>query len=431
MIGISILENQLQRYVWGSETAIQELLGMPEGQGPIAELWMGAHPKASSMAVAAGKRMSLEEMVHAWPEQVLGPEVSASFSNRLPFLFKVLAVSRPLSIQAHPDRVRAEEGFARENRMGIPINAGERNYRDERHKPELVCALTGFQGLVGFREPHEIARLTRDLLPASLESELLLLDDYPAPEGMRLFFSSLLGMATDRRREIVRSARDAAERRAPQGGVFPWLARLARLYPGDIAALAPLFMNLVELVPGEALFVPSGELHAYLEGMAVELMANSDNVVRGGLTRKHLDVEELLRIVNFTGRPPKRVLPVSGGEGERIYPAPATEFLLSLVSVSPDAPYAGPGRRSMEILLCTEGRGVVTDLGNAERLSVVKGSCIMVPACVPRYRIEGEAVFYRASVPLGESASIDRRLSPNSQDDPDGDRRWLAGQGRQ
>jgi len=356
--------------------------------------------------------MSLEEVVRLWPEEVLGSEASSAFSHVLPFLLKVLAVSRPLSIQVHPDRVRAAEGYARENRLGIRTDADERNYRDERHKPELVCAVTEFEGLVGFREPREIARLTRDLLPGSLEAELLFLERHPAPDGMRLFFSSLLRMAGDRRRELVRSAREASERRAAREGVFHWVAELARLYPEDIAALSPLFMNPAKLDPGEALFISPGELHTYLKGMAVELMGNSDNVVRGGLTQKNVDVEELLRVVRFDASPPKQVLPSAGDEGERIYSAPAPEFLLSEVTVSRARPYASPGRRSVEILLSIEGEAAVTDLGSSERLSVGKGASILVPARVSRYRLEGEARFYKASVPLGEQARAGHRTAP-------------------
>jgi mannose-6-phosphate isomerase len=208
--------------------------------------------------------------------------VSAAFERKLPFLFKVLAAAAPLSIQAHPDAGMARAGFARKNRLGLPLDSPERNYRDPNHKPECICALTPFWALCGFRPPAQILDHLRTLCPQGLKAEIGTFAESCDAEGLKRLFAALLALHPLRRRKAVAEAVSQAEKAGDSG--LGWIPSLARHYPDDIGALAPALMNGLQLAPGQALFLTDGVLHAYLEGTAIELMANSDNVVRAGLT---------------------------------------------------------------------------------------------------------------------------------------------------
>ncbi len=282
-------------------------------------MWLGAHPGDPSHLVGRdGRRTSLLDAVRADPEGLLGADRSAKWSGNLPYLLKVLAADEPLSLQAHPSAAQAAEGFARENAAGIPVDAPTRNYRDASHKPELICALTEFHALVGFREiaadPRAAARAGRRRAgPARRAAGGAAGRRGPARPVHHVDHASAVGA----RPRGARAADGAACGSPRQGGEFAREARMAlelsERYPGDAGVLAALLLNLVVLAPGEALYLPAGNLHAYLSGAGVELMANSDNVLRGGLTSKHVDVAELLRVLDFTPRTP----PVLHGVGRR------------------------------------------------------------------------------------------------------------------
>jgi mannose-6-phosphate isomerase len=398
---ICILKNPTQEYAWGSKTVIQALLGQAESKDkPIAELWMGDHPKAASNALIEGEWQSLDEVIKRSPESILGKDAAKRFSNRLPFLFKVLAVDSPLSIQVHPNLEQARAGFARENSLKIPLNAPNRNYKDENHKPEILCALTPFQGLKGFRKIEEILALMEKIASSSLSEELDRLKMEANTIGLKGFFTTLMRMDRPRQSLVVSEAVRLAEKLANEDQAFYWMVELNKAYPGDIGVFSPVILNLVQLEPGEAIYLPAGELHAYLCGVGVELMANSDNVLRGGLTSKHIDVIELLKIVNFKTGPVKIIKPEKHGMIERTYPTPAEEFLLSKLSVDEGGVFTSPQDRSVEILICLKGKADVKDLGNSELLRLDKGKSIIVPAAVSQYQIEGNTTFYKASVPL-------------------------------
>ncbi len=402
MIKISKLDNPVQEYAWGSETAIQDLLGEPAAKGkPMAELWMGAHVKAPSRVMIDGEWKTLNKVINTSPEAVLGERVAEKFSGRLPFLFKILAIARPLSIQVHPDFGQAREGFARENMRGIPLDAPNRNYRDENHKPEILCALTPFQGLIGFRSTEEILDLMNEISSPGLSEMLGHLKKCPDSNGLKRFFTSLMTINKTRRRLIVSKAADIAEKRSGKEPVFHWIAELNRAYSGDMGIFSPAILNLVELEPGEALYIPAGELHAYLDGVGIELMANSDNVLRGGLTPKHMDIPELLRIVNFKSMAVSKIKPQEQGDLEEIYPAPSKEFVLSVISLKKGTPFTSTRNRSVEILICMEGKADIRDLESGDILPLNRGESVIVPAVVSRYRIEGKARLYKASVPNG------------------------------
>jgi len=398
---IHFLRNPVREYAWGSRRVIPALLGEPvPAPVPAAELWMGAHPLAPSMVRVGGEWRPLDEVIRRRPEAVLGSRVAGRFGSRLPFLFKVLAAEEPLSIQVHPDCRQARDGFSRENRRGIPLDAPERNYRDPNHKPELLVALEPFQCLKGFRPVEEILERTAALSPALLSTELDFLRNLPSREGLRRFFSALLTM--DRSRLSREAARACARARENASGdpAFSWMARLHRRYPGDAGVFAPLVLNLLELAPGEGIFIPAGELHAYLYGSGMELMAASDNVLRGGLTSKHVDVPELLKVVDFRSAPVQKTIPVPGAPCERVYPSPAREFVLSVIDVDENRSFAGRNPGGVEILICLEGAARITDPGKGPCLALERGRSVIVPASVARYRMEGTATVYRAAVPF-------------------------------
>jgi mannose-6-phosphate isomerase len=342
---------------------------------------------------------TLDERIRRAPEALLGPATSRSYSGELPFLLKVIAAAEPLSVQCHPNATQAREGFERENRAGLPLDAFERHYRDPHPKPELLVALGRFVALRGFRPYDEIVRILAPLEIRELKAPLASLERSPDKDALRALFSHLLSLDAEPRARLARDASTAASRRADDPA-YGWTVRLAEKYPEDAGVLAPLLFNLVELAPEEGLYLPAGELHAYLEGVAVEIMANSDNVLRGGLTPKHVDVAELLAVASFRPGPPERLRPEAVSPTESVYRTPAREFELGLVRVSPDVPHVSPPGRGVEILLGFEGRATLVAEGRSA--SVARGRSVFVPASLPSYRIEGEGRIWRAGVPPRE-----------------------------
>lgn len=398
---IAMLKNNIQEYSWGSKSFIPELLGEPAPtEVPQAELWMGTHPGAPSGVLCNDELMSLPDLIQKSPEAILGSSTARKFFNNLPFLFKVLAAVRPLSIQAHPNRRQAAEGFAFENRKNMPPLAPDRNYRDKNHKPELFCALRPFSALKGFRKIDDILRLT-DLigLPAKgLGADLL--RSQPNNEGLKEFFNRLMTMSKELQQRVVDEIVACIEHHGTLDPAFEWVIRLNREYPGDIGVISPIFLNLIRLRPGEAIYIPAGELHSYLEGAGLELMANSDNVLRGGLTAKPKDTPELLKVLNFNSQENDILTPKKIGRLESYYPCPAEEFMLSVLSLHRGVSYKSPLSRSVEIMICTGGEARIRNLGSGEIMDLSRGNSIIVPAAVKQYWIEGVSTIYKASVPM-------------------------------
>ena len=362
---------------------------------------MGAHPKAPSSAVIDDKNdqtIPLNDLVSRYPEPLLGAAAARTFGDTLPFLFKVLAAAQPLSIQAHPGREMAKAGFERENRAGIPLDAPHRNYRDPWPKPEIICAVAPFVALNGFRPARIIAEWFETLCPARLSDQVRMLRNDPGEGGIKAMFESLVRMGPEEKKAVVETASGrAAEINTIEGD---WVARLAEHYPGDIGVLCPLYLNLFHLEPYTAMFLAPGQMHAYLEGVGIELMANSDNVLRGGLTGKHVDTDELMRVVRFDPSPVEIITPVSKNACERIFPVDADEFALSVVQSDGRHGCAADGDHGFEILLCMEGSAEIRWDGAEAPMSVGKGESFMVPACTGAYEIFGEALFFKASVPV-------------------------------
>jgi mannose-6-phosphate isomerase len=378
------LDNTIRPYAWGSTTAIPHLLGVAPTGEPQAEMWMGAHPGAPSRT----PRGPLTEVIDEAPERELGPRTVAKFGPRLPFLLKILAAGAPLSLQVHPDLEQAREGYEDEESRGIPIDAGHRNYKDANHKPELICALTEFDGLCGFRDPLRAADLLAALEVDSLKPYVDLLHAHPEEAALREVLTAVLSADPEAMAETVT---DAAAACARLGGDHAPYADIAHHYPGDSGVIAAMLLNHVRLQPGEALFLGAGIPHAYLDGLGVEIMANSDNVLRCGLTPKHVDVPELLRVVRFEATDPGVLRPEAAPDGEEVYATPIDEFRLSRY-VLPEA--TAPHDLTLptpQILLCTAGSV------RAGEHTLAPGQAVFVPAD-EKAEVSGPGTVFRATV---------------------------------
>ncbi|MGH3518724.1 MAG: mannose-6-phosphate isomerase, class I [Haloechinothrix sp.] len=393
---MELLRNAVRPYAWGSRTVIPELLGQPvPAPHPEAELWMGAHPGDPSRVVGSdGEERSLLELVEADPMGQLGAECARRWGNRLPFLLKILAAEEPLSMQAHPTAAQALKGFAREEAAGIPRDAGVRNYPDPTAKPELVCALTEFEVLAGFRAAQRTVAMLREIETPALAPYTDLLAGQPDADGMRALFTTWITLPQQALDELLPEVLKACAQHDDAGGEFATECRtvveLGAAHPRDAGVLAALLLNRISLAAGEAIYLQAGNLHLYLHGTAVEILANSDNILRCGLTPKHVDVPELLRVVDFSCGPTPvlRGEPASGVGRVMVYATDAAEFELSQaewVAGERDEvrlPAGGP-----QILVCTKGSVLVRcdqDLPDGAReLELRRGSSLWLSASDP------------------------------------------------
>ncbi|GEM33367.1 putative mannose-6-phosphate isomerase ManA [Nocardia neocaledoniensis NBRC 108232] len=401
------LVGALRSYAWGSRTALAQLCGRPVPSAhPEAELWFGAHPADPARVKDGDGRRSLLDVVSADPVRELGA-VADTFGARLPFLLKILAAEEPLSLQAHPSSAQARVGFERENRSGIPVDSPLRNYRDDSHKPELVVALDRFEALAGFRDPHRTVELLRALAVPGLDVYAELLAAQPDSAGLRTLFTTWITLPAAALSTLLPAVLEGCVRYLSGKGPREFSAEvrtaleLAEVYPGDAGVLAALLLNRLTLEPGQGLYLDAGNLHAYLHGVGVEIMANSDNVLRGGLTPKHVDVPELLRVLDFEPIDLPVIEPELDPDGGARYRTPAPEFALCRFDLTADAEPivladAGPG-----IVLCTagtvelsqDGRTLTVECGSAAWISAadseikaraVGGAAQLFSACVGR-----------------------------------------------
>jgi mannose-6-phosphate isomerase len=398
---ICLIKNEILEYPWGSKTFIPELLGhKPPYFKPQAEMWMGAHKKAPSKVMVDNTLIPLNKLIEEYPDDILGKSVSSKFDKKMPFLFKVLSASNPLSIQAHPDKHQAEAGFLRENTNLIPLDAANRNYRDNNHKPELICALTDMWALKGFRDPAEIIRLFKPLEGISGIGCIDLIKTRPDESGIKAFFMYLMDLDEAKAANLINDAIKVIQALRGEDYAYEWMYRLNMEYPGDIGVLAPLYLNLLKLIPGEAIFLPARELHAYLSGAGLEIMANSDNVLRGGLTRKHIDIPELMNILSFIPDKPQIITGKNKMGFETFFNTLSDEFILSVINLpEKNSTYKKEGERNIEIMLCTKGNARITDTGQGRSLEIKRGDSIIIPADVKGYILEGNVQIYKASVP--------------------------------
>lgn len=346
------IENVLRDYAWGSTTAIAGLLDRPASGGPEAELWIGAHPDSPSVAqLGGGATEKLDSLISSDPGHFLGDASIQAFGPRLPFLAKILAADTPLSLQVHPSLEQAREGFRKENDAGVPADASARNYRDDNHKPELIFALTDFEALCGFRPPTEgreifvyltelVSQAGRDV-PQLLDDLVTDLSAPDEPQALRTAFQRIIagGDAVAQSTSVVVDALASAAASAPAGlqSAMDTVTSLNERYPGDPGVLISLLLNRISLSPGESVYLPAGKVHAYLHGLGVEVMAASDNVLRGGLTPKHIDVPELLKTIRFESVAIPRLEPVATGLGQELYQPPFSEFQLQRLELGPGA----------------------------------------------------------------------------------------------
>ncbi|MCB5280931.1 MULTISPECIES: mannose-6-phosphate isomerase, class I [unclassified Arthrobacter] len=399
------LENVLRPYAWGSTTAISGLLGRPASGGPEAELWIGAHPDSPSVALSPagagstgahaavaedGGRLGLDSLIALDPEHHLGSDSVAQFGPRLPFLLKVLAADSPLSLQVHPTLEQARAGFAREEAAGVGHKATERNYKDDNHKPEMIFALTPFEALCGFK-PASDARAVFDLLVADFElagldlPELvpLLLQDLAQPDehtALQSAFERLIagGEAVAEATAVIAAALISGAPTAPYQAELSTVVTLNARYPGDPGVLISLLLNRISLAPGEAVYLPAGNVHAYLHGLGIEVMAASDNVLRGGLTPKFVDVPELLRTVSFAAAGVPKLSPETTMLGQELFRPPFREFQLQRIVLESGAGPVPVAQSGAAVIIVVAG-SVLLDSPKGE-LRLERGASAFLPA---------------------------------------------------
>jgi mannose-6-phosphate isomerase len=400
---VDLLEPVTQPYAWGSHTAIAELQGRPAPTAePEAELWMGAHPSAPSGVERAGGRTTLDAVIAADPVGELGAECAARFGGRLPFLLKVLAAEKALSIQVHPSRAQAEAGYRAETERGLAPGDKSRNYVDNWPKPEILCALTRFEVLAGMRTQQDAVALLTELGVADLGPVAATIAGASGPEGLTQALAQLLAWPEDQRAalvaEVVVACAAVTERGGRYAAACAAAVRVAAGHPGDIGIVGSLLMRHATLAPGQAVFLPAGGLHAYLHGTGVELLANSDNVVRAGLTPKHIDVAELLKLTDpAVAVPVIEPRPVGGGIFG--YDSPAPEFRLYRAELG-----AGevtlPGADGARVVLCTEGTATLR--AGSGTLKVAKGESCFLAAADGAVTASGPAALFIAGPGITE-----------------------------
>ena len=382
----------IRPYAWGSRHGIAELQGRPvPATGPEAELWLGAHPSAPSGVAGS----TLDAVIAAHPERGLGPRCVARFGPRLPFLLKVLSADRALSIQLHPSRAQAEAGFRAENERGLPPGDPARNYVDDWPKPELLCALTRFEVLAGLRTPSDAAALLRALAVAPLEAVAAELRAATTSQALSRALATILTWPAPQ--ELVGAVVAACATLAASGGPYAAACaaavREAGHHPGDLGVVAMLLMRHAVLAPGQAVFMPAGGLHSYLHGTGIEVLANSDNVVRAGLTGKHIDVPELLKLLDPAVTVPV-LTPRPVADRVTSFDAAAAEFRLYVADLAEQPvtlPAAGP-----RILLCTDGTATLrTDADQAVKLA--RGESCFASAADGPLRATGPARLFLAA----------------------------------
>jgi mannose-6-phosphate isomerase len=380
---MDVLEPVVRAYDWGSHDVIARIRGRAvPSPGPEAELWFGAHPAAPSSLLRDGRPATLDAVVAADPEAALGPVVAARF-GRLPFLLKILAAEKALSIQVHPSREQAELAFNGQPALGEPL------YIDDWPKPEIICAITPIRAFAGFREPADAAALLARLEVARLAPLAGALAAEPTPERLLATMRELLTWPAEDTAsllaEVVAACAGIAAVPGPDADACEAVVLVAGDHPGDLGAVAALLLRHERIEPGEAMFMPAGGIHCYIRGAGIELLANSDNVLRAGLTPKPVNVAELLRIVDPAVRVPV-LRPRELSPGVWVYDTPAPEFRLHELRLA-DAPLTAPGV-GPRILLCLTGEAKVTDASGAV-IELAGGQGCFVPAAAGAVTVDG------------------------------------------
>ena len=381
------ITNTARDYAWGSHSLIPDYFGLPATGKPMAEVWFGTHD--GSLATVVGH-----------PEQTL---LAAIGGKPLPFLLKILAAEAPLSIQAHPNSAQAQAGFARENAAGVPLSAFERNYKDDRHKPEMLVALTEFEALCGFLEIDAAFELLTSLQAVSKQLLAEQLGIWAQGIAENRNYASVFGLISSLNGEALVELQlqleSAFSNLGPDSEFAErglMIAKLHALHPGDRGVLLALLMNHLWLRPNEAIFLPAGNIHAYLGGLGVEVMAASDNVLRGGLTPKHIDVPELEKVLDFSPCAEPRSVPKALATGLFEYPAAVDDFLLYRAELSGSTVMAELNLPASAIVLCTAGE---ISLSNsiAETQLLRRGEAAFIAKDAKSFSLAGSGTVFLAT----------------------------------
>ncbi|OBT19741.1 mannose-6-phosphate isomerase, class I [Vibrio tasmaniensis] len=386
------MENTIQNYAWGSISSIRELFGFKnESQEPQAEVWMGAHPKGCSMVKLDQHLVPLSELINKNKPAYLSNDIAQEFGE-LPFLFKILAAEKALSVQVHPNKHQAELGFAREEQESIPLTAGHRNYKDSNHKPELVYAITEYQAMNGFREFDEILVLFRKLDSSELAGLVEQFGNHLDSLGLEAFFRDLLTLDDQRKHQALEQLLTYAAAHQDQAE-FALVTELSHQYPNDIGLFCVLLLNLITLKPGEAMYLNANTPHAYIKGTGLEIMANSDNVLRAGLTPKHIDVAELVACTEFTPIPFERLLLAPSKLDQcDSYEIPVSDFNFNIFHCPHQEEVITSGA---EILMAIDADlTLVSQKG--EHLTLTKGQSVFIPAYIGHYELSSNGRVARA-----------------------------------
>ena len=393
------LDGKVQHYAWGGFTYIPELLGIPKQQEPSAEYWMGAHPSAPATIHLNGETTTLDQLIKQSPAAIVGQQVWDRFGE-LPYLFKILDVKDMLSIQVHPTKAEAEKGFARENEAGIPLKAANRNYKDANHKPEIMVALSEFWLLHGFLPEAKLAAILETV------PEFASLKGVFEKDGYYGLYKTVMEMPQEQVNTMLRPLADRilpaylAGQLEKSNPAF-WAGRAIANDPQGLERLdrgifSIYFFNIVQTQPGDAVFQDAGIPHAYLEGQNAELMANSDNVLRGGLTPKHIDVQELLKHTRFEAVHPHIMTGETAADpAEKIYHSPAPDFVVSSITLHPGVTYTHTSKAA-EIMLVLSGN---TTIAGSDTLDLQKGQAVFV-CSGETYKMTGNALVFKATVPV-------------------------------
>ena len=394
------LTNPIKNYSWGSKSSIQALFDIENPtQEPQAEIWMGAHSNGCSTVKVGDEFISLSDFISADKERVLAKDTMQQFGE-LPYLFKVLAADEALSIQVHPSKTHAEEGYAGEEALGIKRNAPVRNYRDDNHKPELVYALTSFQAMNGFRPFDEIITLF-DKVCAVVEIPVVkrLVDTFRtqlSSKGLEAFFSGILSLAGEDKEQSLKALQEyASKQQQPhiENDINALVVELTKSYSSDIGLFAPLMLNVITLKPYEAMYLDARTPHAYLKGTGLEIMANSDNVLRAGLTPKHIDVKELTRCTLFEENPYESLILDPIAQGNKLhFPVPVQDFKFDCFN---DIKAEVVIVNSAEIVFAIDSDTLLEHI-SGESLTLKKGESVFIPAYAKEYRLTSKGRVARA-----------------------------------
>lgn len=388
------IHGHVMRYPWGTHDAIPSIVGLPTDQGPVAELWLGAHP----LGPARAGEVPLDRAIAEDPA-LLGDRCLAAFGPDLPFLMKILSARHALSVQAHPSREQAEDGFAREEAAGVDLTSPLRSYKDDWPKPEIIVALEEFHTLAGFRDPAESYALFEGLGVIEVARPVVgPLVARPGVAGLQEVFLDVLSVDGDRRAvvdQVLAAAMAHRDDEGPVGDFARTALELDESFPGDPGILVALLMNRVVLAPGEALYVPTGLLHSHLRGTGIEVMANSDNVIRGSLTDKHVAVDELVRIVDFSPHTPAVLTGRAVAPGVREYPTDCPEFDLWRLDPTDGLPLQLPGQGMPRIALVTDGHVAFAD--GVDVVDLPRGRALFVPANNPPVTVVGQGQVFVTS----------------------------------